>query len=78
MKTDEIEVVARAVKEALWESADTSFQGEAGEHSIGLDNGKDERIATRIAHVAITALDRHREQDLGAAVFGGAPDLKGK
>ncbi|MBM6584346.1 hypothetical protein ILT44_29560 [Microvirga sp. BT689] len=65
MKTEEIEVVARAVKEALWESADTSFHGEAEEHSTEPDNGKDEQIATRIAHVAIAALYQHREQDLG-------------
>ena len=78
MKTEEIEIVAKAVKEALWESADTSFQGEIEEHSIGLDEGNDERIATRIAHVAIAALVGHRDQELRNAVSGGVTDFKGK
>ncbi|KLK89473.1 hypothetical protein AA309_31175 [Microvirga vignae] len=78
MKTEEIEIVARAVKEALWESADTNFQGGTKEHSIWLDEGNDERVATRIAHVAIAAIERHRGQELGKTGFGRAPDLKGK
>ncbi|MBQ0820701.1 hypothetical protein KBI52_10840 [Microvirga sp. HBU67558] len=64
MTPEEIEIVAKAIKDILSQEADTIFDKDRiaePDRSVGLNDGNDERVSTKAAQAAITALDRYRK-----------------
>jgi hypothetical protein len=67
MTPEKIEIVAKAIKDVLWENAQTSHpgkdpedalfpRGQVEDHSVGLDDGNDDKVAKLAAEAAIKAL----------------------